>query len=111
MYGRTVHNGANEGGVMRLLRIKHKGLRQLYAEDDPKGLSKDLVDKLRKLLFAIETAHEIDQIGHFPGWRLHALKGDLRGFWSLTVSGNWRLIFRYDEPSNTVSDVDLIDYH
>ena len=46
-----------------------------------------------------------------PGWRLHPLKGDLKGFWSLTVTGNWRLIFRYDERTNTASDIDLIDYH
>ena len=47
----------------------------------------------------------------FPGWKLHALKGDLKGLWSLTVTGNWRLIFRYDERTNTAGDFDLIDYH
>ena len=67
--------------------------------------------KLRKLLFAIQTANGIDQLGRFPGWKLHRLKGDLRGFWSLTVSGNWRLIFAYDPETNTARDIDLIDYH
>ena len=47
----------------------------------------------------------------FPGWKPHPLKADLKGLWSLTVTGNWRLIFRYDEWTNTASDVDLIDYH
>lgn len=47
----------------------------------------------------------------FPGWKLHPLKGDLRGLWSLTVTGNWRLVFRYDQESNTASDIDLIDSH
>ena len=47
----------------------------------------------------------------FPGWKLHPLKGDLKGLWSLTVTGNSRLIFRYDEGTNTASDIDLIDYH
>ncbi len=70
-----------------------------------------MADKLRKLLFAIETANDLDQVSRFPGWKLHALKGDLKGFWSLTVSGNWRLIFRYDEATNTASEIDLIDYH
>ena len=70
-----------------------------------------LADKLRKLLFALETAENLDQLGLFPGWKLHPLKGDLKGFWSLTVTGNWRLIFRYDEEANTAADVDLIDYH
>jgi plasmid maintenance system killer protein len=38
----------------------------------------------------------LEQLGRFPGWKLHPLKGDLKGFWSLTVSGNSRLIFGYD---------------
>jgi proteic killer suppression protein len=47
----------------------------------------------------------------FLGWKLHPLKGDLKGLWSLTVTGNLRLIFRDDEPTITASDIDLIDYH
>ena len=70
-----------------------------------------MADKVRKLLFAIETAEALDQLGRFPGWKLHPLRGDLKGFWSLTVTGNWRLIFRFDESTNTASDIDLIDYH
>jgi proteic killer suppression protein len=70
-----------------------------------------MVDKLRKLLFALETADALDQMSRFPGWKLHPLKGDLKGFWSLTVTGNWRLISRYDETANTASDIDLVDYH
>ena len=53
----------------------------------------------------------LEQLGRFPGWKLHSLKGDLKGFWSQTVTGNWRLIFRHDENMNTASDIDLIDYH
>jgi proteic killer suppression protein len=70
-----------------------------------------MADKLRKLLFAIETAETLDHLRLFPGWSLHPLKGDRKGFWSLTVTGNWRLIFRYDEQANTAVDIDLIDYH
>jgi proteic killer suppression protein len=70
-----------------------------------------MADKLQKLLFALETANNLDQLARFPGWKLHALKGDRKGFWSLTVTGNWRLVFRYDEPTNTASELDLIDYH
>jgi hypothetical protein len=47
----------------------------------------------------------------FLAGKLHPLKGDLRGFWSLTVTGNWRLIFSYEETTNTADDLDLIDYH
>jgi proteic killer suppression protein len=93
------------------LHISHKGLRQLYFEGKAKGIPPAMVDKLRKLLLALETATALEQLGRFPGWRLHPLKGDMKGFWSLTVTGNWRLVFRYDEESNTASDLDLVDYH
>jgi proteic killer suppression protein len=96
---------------MRLAGFRHKGLRQLYADDNAKGLSASLVEKLRKLLFALETAQNLEQVRRFPGWKLHPLKGDLQGCWSLTVSGNWRVIFRYDEAENAASDIDLTDYH
>ena len=96
---------------MRLVRFRYKGLRQLYTDDNTKGLSAFLVDKVRKLLFALETAENLEQVGRFPGWKLHPLKGDLKGYWSLTVTGNWRVIFRYEEAVNTASDIDLIDYH
>jgi toxin HigB-1 len=85
---------------MQLTRFRHKGLRQLHAEGNAKGVAPAMADKLRKLLFALETANDLDQVARFPGWRLHPLKGDLKEFWSLTVTGNWRLIFRYDAEVN-----------
>ena len=96
---------------MQLVRFRHKGLRQLREDGTAKALPPAMADKLRKLLLALETAEALEQLGRFPGWKLHPLKGDLKGLWSLTVTGNWRLIFRYDEQANTASDIDLIDYH
>ena len=96
---------------MHIERIRHKGVRQLYEHNDIRGVHPLIVDKLRKLLFAMETATGLNELSVFPGWRLHPLKGRLDGFWSLSVTGNWRLIFRYDEASNTASILDLIDYH
>jgi len=96
---------------MHLVRFRQKGLRQLNEEGNAKAVPPAMADTLRKLLLALETAETLEQLGRFPGWRLHPLKGDLKGFWSLTVTGNWRLIFRYDERTNTSSDIDLIDYH
>jgi proteic killer suppression protein len=93
------------------VRFRHKGLRQLHEDGNAKGVPAAMADKLRKLLFALETAETLEQLGRFPGWKLHPLKSDLKGFWSLTVTGNWRLIFRYDEKTNTAGDIDLIDYH
>ena len=96
---------------MQLGRFRHKGLRQLHEDGIAKGVPPAMADKLRKLLFALETADDLGQIGRFPGWKLHQLKGGLQGFWSLTITGNWRLIFRYDAETNTAGDIDLIDYH
>lgn len=96
---------------MQLTHFRHKGLRRLYADDDTKRVPPSMADKLRKLLFTLETADNLDQVRRFPGWKLHQLKGELKGFLSLTVTGNWRLIFRYDEGANSARDIDLIDYH
>ena len=73
---------------MQLVRFRHKGLRQLHRDGSPKGVPPAMADKLRKLLFAIETAETLDQLSRFPGWKLHPLKGAMTGFWSLTVTGN-----------------------
>jgi proteic killer suppression protein len=96
---------------MQLVRFRHKGLRQLCQDGSAKAVPSAMADKLRKLLFALETAETLEQLRQFPGWKLHPLKGDLKGSWSLTVTGNWRLVFRYDEQTNTASEIDLTDYH
>src|ERR1700744_1846559 len=95
---------------MQLLSFRHKGLKRLWEDGSAKGIPSAMADKLRKLLFAIETAETLEQLRRFPGWKLHPLKGDRKGFWSLTVTGNCRLIFRYEEQTNTASEIDLIDY-
>jgi len=56
----------------------------------------------------VNVARTVDEVDA-PGFRLHPLKGDLRGLWAVSVSGNWRIIFRFEEPD--AFDVDLIDYH
>jgi toxin HigB-1 len=94
---------------MPIESFRHKGLRDLYIRDVERGLPPKLVNRLRDLLAALDTAETLDDLRSFPGWRLHPLKGDLEGFWSLSVSGNWRLIFRF-EDGNTF-DLDLMDYH
>jgi toxin HigB-1 len=96
---------------MKLGSFRHKGLKALWKDDNAKGVPATMAGKLRKLLFAMDAADNVEQLGTIPGWRLHPLKGDLKGFWSLTVTGNWRLIFTYTERGNTANDIDLIDYH
>jgi proteic killer suppression protein len=96
---------------LHLANFCHKGLKQLRDDGSAKGVLPAVADKLQKPLFALETAETLDQVNRFPGWKLHPLKGDRKGIWSLTVTGNYRLIFRYDEEMNAASDIDLIDYH
>ena len=77
MYGQTVH-AEQVASVrnMQLVRFRHKGLRQLHEEGSAKGVPSAMIDKLRKLLFALETAETLDQLRRFPGWKLHPLKGE-----------------------------------
>ena len=94
---------------MAIRSFRHKGLKRLYEHGDAKGLARDQVKKLTNMLTLLDEAQEPEDMGVFPGWRLHPLKGDMAGFWSLTVTGNWRLVYRM--KSGTADDVDLIDYH
>ena len=96
---------------MELDSFRHKAVRRLYEEGKTKGVPPAAVEKLRKLLFTMETAEDLNELEKFPGWRLHPLKGDRRGYWSLTVTGNWRLIFKYDGVENRATDIYFIDYH
>ncbi len=88
--------------------IRHKGLRQLFEDDNAKGVNPAHVRKLKQILAALHAAQTIDGM-RLPTFGLHALKGDLKGFWAVTVRANWRVIFRFDE--SRARDVDLVDYH
>lgn len=91
-----------------IVSFRHKGLKLLFERGDRRRVSPDYVDKIERILARLEEAPEV---GHMdlPGFRLHPLKGDLAGYWSVTVSGNWRIVFRFE--GGNVGDVDLIDYH
>jgi len=58
---------------MQLVRFRHKGLRLLHEDGNAKGVPSEMADKLRKLVFALETAASLEQFGRFPGWKLHRL--------------------------------------
>lgn len=96
---------------MEFENFAHKGLSSLYHDDNPRGISSALVGKLRRLLTAMDAARTLDELKMYPGWRLHRLQGDLLGYWSLTVSGNWRIVFKYDRHTRSVDKIDLLDYH
>lgn len=88
--------------------FRHKGLRLLFERADRRRVSAEHADKIERILARLDEATEPTNM-NLPGFRLHALKGDLSGFWAVTVSGNWRIVFRFDRGHAT--DVDLVDYH
>jgi proteic killer suppression protein len=87
--------------------IRHKGLKRLFEQDDPSGVNPDHVGKLRNILVTLHAAPTVAQMD-MPGFRLHLLKGQMKGFWAVTVRANWRVIFRFDQGAE---DVDYVDYH
>jgi toxin HigB-1 len=88
--------------------IRHKGLRALYVKGDGRGVDARWIKRLRLILARLDASAEpLDM--NLPGLRLHALKGDRQGFYAVDVSGNWRVVFRFEGAHAT--DVDLIDYH
>lgn len=88
--------------------FRHKGLRQLFEDDNARGVNSDHVTKLRVILTVMNTAKEIGDLD-VATFRLHALTGNLRGLWSITIRANWRIVFRFEDGG--VWDVDLVDYH
>lgn len=88
--------------------FRHKGLKTLFEDDDPRKVGADQAARIRLILSALDQAETIEDMRQ-PTFRLHPLKGDLMGFWAVTVRNNWRIIFRFSE--GRASDVDLIDYH
>jgi proteic killer suppression protein len=88
--------------------FRHKGLRLLFEKGDRRKVPPEYADKIERILARLEETSEARNMD-LPGFRLHPLKGDLAGFWAVSVSGNWRVVFRFEE--GTARDVDLIDYH
>ena len=88
--------------------FRHKGLKRLYENDDRKGVSPEMAGKIARVLARLDVAKAPEQMD-LPGLKLHALKGDMKGSWSVWVSGNWRIVFRFE--GTDVAQVDLVDYH
>ncbi|MDI9349193.1 MAG: type II toxin-antitoxin system RelE/ParE family toxin [Candidatus Symbiobacter sp.] len=91
-----------------IIRFRHRGLKLLYDSGDHRLLQPQLAAKISRILArldVIETPQDMD----LPGYYLHKLSGDLKNFWSVRVTGNWRIIFQVTEDG--IDQVDLTDYH
>jgi proteic killer suppression protein len=88
--------------------FRHKGLEQLFVDGTKKGIRPEHAKRLEDILDRLNAAAEIGDMD-FPGAALHTLKGNLKGHWSVKVSGNWRVTFRFEDGDAYA--VDYTDYH
>lgn len=88
--------------------FRHKGLETFFRLGRKSGIQPHHAHRLRAQLTALDIARSPDEM-NFPGWRLHALGHDLAGYWSVTVNGNWRMVFRFEGEDAEL--VDYLDYH
>lgn len=96
---------------MNIRSVRHRGLRRLLEEDNPRFLRRDLVGRIRNVMTALVLAENIDGfIADAPlGWRVHRLSGDRANEWSVSISGNWRITF--EEVEGGIERLHLEDYH
>ena len=94
--------------ILAICSFRHRGLKLFFERGDPRFFRTDLVDRVEVMLAQLEVAVTVDAM-RIPNYRLHALKGELKGYWSVKVKGNWRIVFRF--VGGNVHDVELIDYH
>jgi proteic killer suppression protein len=88
--------------------LRHRGLKRLFLDGEAGGVRADQLKRINDVLAQLDSAVRPADVD-LPGYRLHSLKGELRGHWSITISGNWRIIFRFADGD--CFDVDLVDYH
>ncbi len=91
-----------------ILAFRHRGLKRFFVDDDASSLVPEHVERIRRILTALESARSPQNLVA-PTFGLHALKGERKGEWAVTVRANWRITFRFIEGD--VTGVDLVDYH
>jgi toxin HigB-1 len=96
---------------VKIKNVVHKGLKRFIERDDPSGLPPASVAKIRNILSFLQDIDTVDELETVPGWKAHRLTGDRKGYWSLTVTRNWRITFHIDADDNGVLDLNYEDYH
>jgi len=91
-----------------IVSMQHKGLKLLWTKNDPSKLPSGQVKKIRNILVLLHAAEKIEDLT-YPGAGLHLLKGDLKEYRSLTVTGNYRIIFKFENGNAYL--LDYLDYH
>lgn len=103
VYGQAVHFN------MRIVSVRHKGLKHLPATGEATGIRRDSVRRLRNAAMALRSAATIEEVQTTPGMRVHKLSGRREGTCSVAVSGNWRL--KFDIDGDEIRNLNLEDYH
>ncbi len=93
---------------MAIKTFKHKGLKRFFESGNKGGIQAAHANKIRRVLDRLNASTEVKDMDA-PGYDFHPLKGDLKGFYSVHVNGNWTIIFRFENAE--AKDVDLVDYH
>jgi proteic killer suppression protein len=88
--------------------FRHRGLKRYYERGDASPIRPDLLPRVERILTLLDQMTKIEDMG-IPTFKLHPLKGEYQGFWSVAVRANWRIIFRLE--GGNAFDVELIDYH
>ncbi|MFC1679159.1 type II toxin-antitoxin system RelE/ParE family toxin [Elusimicrobiota bacterium] len=88
--------------------FRHRGLKKLFYDGNRKGVQAEHAGKLTDILDRLDAAAVVNDM-NYPGSDLHPLKGKLKGHWAVKVSGNWRVVFRFENGDAYV--VDYRDYH
>jgi proteic killer suppression protein len=91
-----------------IVNYRHKGLELYASKGDRSKLHQQHVQKIKTILTRLDAATRVQEMDQ-PGYKFHSLSGDLQGFYSVKVSGNYRIIFRFE--GENAYDVDYIDYH
>ena len=91
-----------------IVSFRHRGLKRLYEKGDRSRINPAHLERIELILSDLEVARTIDHMRQ-PGYRLHMLRGPLAGYHAIVVSGNWRIVFRFE--GGDAIDVDLLDYH
>jgi toxin HigB-1 len=94
---------------MIIRSVQHRGLLRLIEDNNSRELRPDLVKRVRNILATLIATPDMSGVRGPPGWKVHQLKGDRAGTWSISVSGNWRITF--DLKEGEICDLNLEDYH
>jgi proteic killer suppression protein len=91
-----------------ILKFRHRGLERFFRKSDRRKIPAERAERIERMLDRLDASARPEDM-NLPGWGWHPLKGDRKGTYAVSVSGNWRLTYKFDGVNAT--DVDLEDYH